>query len=105
MELNSQGRPILPIKIYEGDDLIVDAQDLLEWQRSFIEPLDRMTARLADPVEMVAEAIYRTEPKPPGRPSPPFGSFGKNVWEPYREKARAFLSVSDTGAPDAQAKD
>ena len=96
MEYNARGHPILPIKLQDGDDVIVDVKELLEWQRSFIRRDEHLTQRLADPVNLVAEAIYRTEPKPPGPADPPFGSpcYGENVWRPYREKARAFLSVS-----------
>lgn len=45
MELNAKGRPILPLKLYDGDDVIVDIKELLAWQRSSIRQIERLRAK------------------------------------------------------------
>ena len=89
LEINSIGFPILPIKLYEGNDVTVNSKDLLAWKRTMERMIGALRKRLADPVEMVAEALYRSRPKVPGPPRP---SLPKGALDAYRERARLFLS-------------
>ena len=98
MKMNAEGVPILNLKLHEGDDVIVDAKELLEWQGTLTRMLRALRRRLADPVEMVAEALYRAEPIPPGPAGLPFGSPHAD-WTRYRERARSILSDADLSRP------
>ena len=81
------------LKLFEAMSEFVLSDDerslaFVRWQRA----KGSVIAQRSDPVEMVAEAIYLMEPAAPGPPRPPFGGLVQGLAQPYRDKARAFLS-------------